>query len=262
MSALDSLRAELAAADERLAATAAGLSDADVAAPSSLPGWSRGHVLTHVARNADSHVNLLVWARTGIVTPQYPDPGFREAAIAAGAGRGAREQLADLRASAERLAKAIAAVPAEGWSTMVGGLRPPTHPAWYTLVRRLREVELHHVDLGAGYTPADWPEEFVLRELHDCRALWPYGQSTVGEIRVTGGETWTDLGEGPVVEGSARDLLVWLTGRSAGEGIRVVREGHDGPQHPLPEPPPWMTAPAPEGLPAAPPQHYPTRRTP
>jgi maleylpyruvate isomerase len=28
------------------------------------------------------------------------------------------------------------------------------------LVRRLAEVELHHVDLGLAYTPADWPSSF------------------------------------------------------------------------------------------------------
>ena len=25
---------------------------------------------------------------------------------------------------------------------------------------RVREVDIHHADLGAGYTPADWPEDF------------------------------------------------------------------------------------------------------
>jgi len=30
-----------------------GLSDDDTRAPSELPGWSRGHTLSHIARNAD-----------------------------------------------------------------------------------------------------------------------------------------------------------------------------------------------------------------
>lgn len=59
----------------RLAATAAALTDDQVREPSLLPGWSRGHVLTHVARNADGLRNLLIWARTGVETPQYPEPG-------------------------------------------------------------------------------------------------------------------------------------------------------------------------------------------
>ena len=40
----------LAAATSRLLATATALSDAQVREPSSLPGWTRGHVLTHIAR--------------------------------------------------------------------------------------------------------------------------------------------------------------------------------------------------------------------
>ena len=36
--------------------------------------------------------------------------------------------------------------------------------------RRWREVELHHVDLGLGYEPADWPPAFVERVLPDALA--------------------------------------------------------------------------------------------
>ena len=34
---------------------------------------------------------------------------------------------------------------------------------------RLREVEIHHADLGLGYTAADWPTDFVVLLL-DSRA--------------------------------------------------------------------------------------------
>ena len=60
------LRARIDAATSRLTAAAAGLTDAQAREPSRLPGWSRGHVLTHLARNADGLRNLLIWARTGI----------------------------------------------------------------------------------------------------------------------------------------------------------------------------------------------------
>jgi len=33
--------------------------DADVRAPSLLPGWTRGHVLSHIARNADGITRTL-----------------------------------------------------------------------------------------------------------------------------------------------------------------------------------------------------------
>ncbi|BBC38326.1 hypothetical protein SGFS_096200 [Streptomyces graminofaciens] len=48
-----------------------------VAEPSALPGWTRGHLLTHLARNADALVNLLTWARTGVRTPMYTTPDQR-----------------------------------------------------------------------------------------------------------------------------------------------------------------------------------------
>ena len=59
----------------------------DLREPSRLPGWTRGHVVTHVARNAEGLCRLLRWARTGIETPMYPSIQARDAAIEAGAGR-------------------------------------------------------------------------------------------------------------------------------------------------------------------------------
>ena len=53
------LMGEVDRATDRMLRTAATLDDAAVAAPSPLPGWTRGHVLTHLARNADGLGNLL-----------------------------------------------------------------------------------------------------------------------------------------------------------------------------------------------------------
>lgn len=256
MTVLVTVQTELAEANARLLATAATLTDAGVRAPSRLPGWTRGHVLTHLARNADSHVNLLTWARTGVKTPQYPDAATRDAQIEAGAARPAAEQLADLRDSVARLDATIHELPADAWRAQVGGMRPPPHPAWYCLVRRLREVGMHHVDLDAGYGPADWPEAFVARELRDCLRMWPRERSTIRAARLLtpDGETadeWRDLGAGPAVAGAPADVLAWLTGRSAGERVRVVPEGQ-----PVPPPPPWLTGVAPADLPATPPEDY------
>ncbi|MEW9551813.1 maleylpyruvate isomerase family mycothiol-dependent enzyme [Nonomuraea sp. NPDC050783] len=268
MTVLPALRAELAAATDRLLATAAALTDADVAAPSLLPGWTRGHVLAHLAQNADSHVNLLAWARTGVRTPQYPSAQARSAAIEAAASRPAAHLLAELRDSAERFAAAVRDLPEQAWSAQVEGMRPPPHPAWYVLVRRLREVGLHHVDLDAGYGPADWPETFVDRELHDCLRCWPHGRSPIGEIglrrRARGREILElrpGLGRGPAVVGAPADMLAWLTGRSRGEGVSLVPVGQPFMPGPagagLPAPPPWLTMPAPADLPTTPPKDYP-----
>ena len=59
---------QINAATGQLLQTVAQFTDADVRAPSLLPTWSRGHVLTHLARNADGGRRLLLWARTGVGT--------------------------------------------------------------------------------------------------------------------------------------------------------------------------------------------------
>ncbi|GAA3160581.1 maleylpyruvate isomerase family mycothiol-dependent enzyme [Planomonospora alba] len=267
MDLLKRLQAELAASTDRILSTAAGFSDADVAAPSRLPGWTRGHLLTHLARHADSILNLAEWARTGVETPQYVDARSRDADIEAGAPRPAKEQLADLEESSARLAAAFRDLPEQAWSAVVCGTRPLEHPAWYLLVRRLRETEVHHADLGAGYTCSDWPEPFVRRELHDALVCWPREQSPVSEVVVEETiddylhhQVWRDLGSGPVVQGDPWALLGWITGRTRGGGLRVMAEGSTGNQPaagPVPAPPPWPGLSAPPGLPQTPPEEYP-----
>ena len=81
-------------ATDRLIRTAERLDHAAVTAPSALPGWTTGHVLTHVARNADAYTNLLTWARTGVETPMYPDRATRAAEIESSA----KAPVATLRA--------------------------------------------------------------------------------------------------------------------------------------------------------------------
>src|SRR3954471_17344691 len=87
------IRASHAVLHDRLA----GLDDATARRPSLLPGWTVGHVVTHIARNADSVVRRLAGAVGGRLVPQYPgglDGRTRE--IEDGAGRSAAELLADL----------------------------------------------------------------------------------------------------------------------------------------------------------------------
>ena len=77
-------------------AVGASLSDESVGEPSGLPGWTRGHVLTHLSRNADALVNLLTWARTGVPIPMYSSSDQRNSDIEAGSRRGLGAQLDDV----------------------------------------------------------------------------------------------------------------------------------------------------------------------
>src|SRR5436190_7190810 len=75
----------------------------DASAPSRLPNWSVGHVLTHLARNAESFVGVIAAAARGEVGSQYPSMEARELGIEQGAPRPAGEQVADVRATIESL---------------------------------------------------------------------------------------------------------------------------------------------------------------
>ena len=227
------LMTEVDRATQRLLRTAADLDDAALAAPSALPGWTRGHVLTPVARNADAYTNLLTWARTGVETPPYATPTARAVGIEAGCRRPVAEQIADIRESHERFADAAAAMPAEAWTFH---LSVTGHSAAVVPWARLREVEVHHVDLGRGYTPEDWSDAFALRLLREivtgaaadapALVLRPHGLDhpiTIGAV--------TDAT--PSIGGPTRSIAAWLAGRADGADLTVSPDGE------LPTPPRW-----------------------
>ncbi|QKW40160.1 maleylpyruvate isomerase family mycothiol-dependent enzyme [Actinomadura sp. NAK00032] len=211
--------AEITAATRDLLATAARLGDADVRAPSLLPGWTRGHVLTHVARNADGGTRLLTWARTGVESHEYPSLDARAAEIEAGAGRPAATLLADVRQSADRFADAFARMPDDAWARTVQWTTGARHPAARAADARLTEVLIHHVDLDAGFTPDDWPADFTSRYLTDITASFarrPDGP----DLRLHATDTGQEDGTGEhLVTGPAASLLAWLLGRSPGTAL-------------------------------------------
>ena len=232
--------AEVAAATARLISTARKLTDADLLEPSPLPRWTRGHVLTHVARNADGLRNLLIWAATGVQTPMYASPQARHDDIYAGAGRPADEQVTDVEDSADRFAQSATEVPESNWSNIVelrGGFQIP---AWEIFIRRLSEVEIHHVDLDAGYTPAHWPADWVSRALADIvdglagRDEFPtlvlHAEDTDRELAVRPPASSAAI----TVAGPEPALMAWLIGRSSGDGLAVEPHGT-----PLPALPKW-----------------------
>jgi len=215
-------------ATDRLLASAATLTDAGVREPSLLPGWTRGHVLTHIARNSDGLGNLLRWARTGTKTPMYASRDARQADIEAGAGRSTAELAADVRGTAIALAAEAASLPGGAWAAQVQMLAGPPMPARRALDWRLREVEIHHVDLATGYRPADWPAEFVAGNLPEVAGSFA-GRDDAPSclLRADGSDSaWrigpSDPGAPPVsVHGSQVDLLAWLIGRDDGGGLQV-----------------------------------------
>ncbi|WP_062980865.1 maleylpyruvate isomerase family mycothiol-dependent enzyme [Nocardia anaemiae] len=220
----------VAAATNRLLDTIRGLDD-DMTVPSLLPGWTRGHVLAHLARNADSLVNLLLWARTGIETPQYASMYIRDADIEAGAPRPLAEQLADNEAAADRWLALAQSTPEQAWTATVRTRQGRPIPATEVIWMRLQEVEIHHVDLAAGYQPEDWPVDFVVRLLPRAAADLTKGiaggaePAVTFEVRTTDTGFTATVGSGApdhTVSGPASAVLAWLLGRSEGADLSGV----------------------------------------
>lgn len=203
-------------ATDRLLTAVAELDNASLAEPSRLPGWTRGHVLAHLARNADALVNVLEGR------PMYTSAEARNADIERDARRPLDAQLTDLRESTARF-QAAGDAPAD-WGRTVELRNGVTDSAARVPFRRWGEVELHHVDLGIGYELEDLPPEFTDREI-DFLADRFAGHKEVPSTGLTAsnGRVWTTGGGaegGPVtVEGTVADLLGWLAGRRDGAGL-------------------------------------------
>ena len=156
----------------RLFATLEQIDDSVAPRPSLLPGWSVAHVLTHLARNADSFVRMLAAAAEGREARQYPaGSAGRNQDIEDGRKRPAAEIIDDLRASSVRLdATWSDLVPPMSGSAMAYGSTARRSPVGSSLPGAGAKLELHHVDLGLGYPISDWPGEFVKADLpHGAR---------------------------------------------------------------------------------------------
>lgn len=186
-------------AHQRLAEGIAGLTDEQVRQPSLLPDWTVAHLLTHIARNADGHAQRLEGALRGEEVRRYPGgPDQRNGDIEAGAARPAAELKDDIATSSRRLEAVWQECEAAGWPH--ADLRAgdpwdtPASPA-----RRLREVELHHVDLGLGYTAAAWSDDY---------SAWELGAALRGlPDRLDPLQT--------------RAMVLWLTGRTATPDVEL-----------------------------------------
>jgi maleylpyruvate isomerase len=235
---LDATMTEVGGRTLELLARARALTADQIAAPSSLPGWTCGHVLAHLANHADAVAAVLLRARqvddAGLM---YPSQAERDRAIDAAASSAPEEHLRRLLVGAARLASAWRLLPAGrlavSFSGTAGWTRPVRDVPWV----RWRELALHAVDVG---WPADFsPGDGLVARLLDESATALAGRGRAPALRLTDtgtGRTWTTTAEpsaGDLVEvaGPASELALWLTGRSDGAALSA--------SGPLPTLPPW-----------------------
>jgi maleylpyruvate isomerase len=209
------------------------LPDDAFAAPSSLPGWTRAHVVAHLARNAEALTRLATWARTGVETPMYADAEQRANEIESSSRAPVATLRRELESTAAELDAALAALDDRTWQSEVRSALGRTIPAAEVPWMRVREVWLHAVDIDAGVSVADLPDGVVDTLLGDVTAVLSgkEGCPSVLLAPTDRDRTWTLGGDGGAeVRGVAADVLAWLTGRASGETLTGE----------VPTPPRWL----------------------
>jgi maleylpyruvate isomerase len=222
----------LPGASTRLVRTVDGFHDDEWSTPSLLPGWTRAHVVAHLALNAEALARCLgglVAAEDSDEPPtMYDSDEQRSEDIRALAAADASEIRARLMGGTTILDDAIVAVPGDAWATYVertpGGrrLRAQSIPGM-----RLRELEIHHVDLDAGYATADWSLAFA-EHLLDAMSK-RVRPAEAFEVKPLDSQRDWVLGPDdseypvPVVTGPAADIGWWLTGRPAPDTLHCSR---------------------------------------
>lgn len=205
------VRPEVKAAAQLANDTVSGLDDDAVRAPSGLPGWSRGHVITHIANFSEAMTRQVEEALQGRLVEVY-DGGrpARDAAIEAGAGRSAGEQQEHLQRATNALIAAWEKVGPDDWQRPVlhrnSNLAAAIYATW-------RELTIHTTDLALEPTPDGWPTEFCLHLLDFLRPRTPEGIHLI--VRANDGSRWeTGIGKQHVLTGTLTDLTAWYAGRT------------------------------------------------
>lgn len=226
-----------------LRATVDRVPDEEFAAPSGLPGWTRAHVVGHVARNAEALFRLSEWARTGIETPMYEGHEQRTAEIEASARQAPASLRQDLVTTAHELDEALQQLDATTWQTPVRSARGRQIPAVEIPWIRVREVWLHAIDLAAEANPTDLPHGLVDVLLDDVTGTLPTRDNCPALVLKPNDrdDSW-QLGAAndntPIVTGMNATILSWLVGRDNGSDL-AVRNQAGWAQH-LPKVPKWL----------------------
>lgn len=212
----------LAGATDQLIDTVDSLADDRFAEPSLLPGWTIGHVVAHLALNAEGLTGSLRGVAAGEPVPMYASGEARDGDIEALTAEGPEELRTRLSVGCAFLAEEIAMLDPRHDDTMFE--RVPGQLFFRTgsmPLLRLREVEIHHADLGVGYSHRDWPGETVVRFLDHSAASYAGTPFTAHATDLD--RDWEFGSGGPTVAGPASALAWWSTGRSA-EGLTADGE--------------------------------------
>jgi maleylpyruvate isomerase len=210
-------------------ATIESLSDDEMAAPSLCGGWTRAHVIAHIASNGRALVKLIDWAVTGQEQAPYASTEARNEEIAELAALPRKELVEKVRETAAYFAEQAQRLTGELAVEEVH-LHGKQIPATSIVALRIAEVVVHHHDLDTAWTIEEADPDSLLNALEAAvrtmRAKGAPGMTLVTEER----DEWV-IGDGALrVESDREGLLEWL---ARGEAENVEADG------PLPALPSW-----------------------
>ncbi|MFJ8931496.1 maleylpyruvate isomerase family mycothiol-dependent enzyme [Streptomyces sp. NPDC102364] len=207
--------------------------DAELEGPTSLPGWTGKHLLSHVGHNARALTRLARWAHTGIETPMYASSSARTEEIDDGAGWSTARLRDFVVEEQERLSTELDRIDGEGWQAPVVTAQGRTVPAATIPWLRCREVWIHACDLPGGGDFAAFPAGFTDALIEDALTRRRGAQSVDISVRATDRESGGAV-TGTVIEGPAADLARWLTRGTVVPTLRAASGGT------LPKLPDWL----------------------
>ncbi|HVA06170.1 MAG TPA: maleylpyruvate isomerase family mycothiol-dependent enzyme [Acidimicrobiales bacterium] len=238
----------VATRSDEVVSVLAGLTVAELSAPSALPGWSRLTIACHLSYGADALCRMTRDALSGRAVAYYPGGRAveRTASLLPRPGESPTDVVASLGVRCGELTALWSALTPAEWDTVV--TEPADNPDLGPLplhrlaLLRLGEVQVHGEDLALGLR--DWSDVFVdsaltfrLEWLNDRRANHvAFDGDVQGSwllvardgpryvVTVRGPEVVSRPAAGgeeaaAVIAGSSRDLLALLLGRPALGGL-------------------------------------------
>lgn len=222
--AFNGIRRSVLEATTRLLGDTILLTDEDWAQRTILPEWTRSHVAAHLFENARGFMRILDALLMGSPRPcgMYESESGRRSAIERGAGLSPLELQIQLDTTAGQLEEMLDRLTTDDLDAGVL-LRPGLRvAARHVPLARLREVIVHHLDLGTGFCLSSVPADTIDWVL-EWQCWWLAGRDDLPALRVesthglraTIGAPGTPL----VVKGTPVDLLSWLTRRHTPDAL-------------------------------------------
>jgi maleylpyruvate isomerase len=213
-------------------ATIASLTDEELTTPTRCQGWTRAHVIAHLALDAAALANLATWAATGQETPDYESLEKRNAAIDTAAAQSAAELTTALGRANARLLEAFQALKNGVKVNTVPTLISGEIDVFSLPAQRTTELIVHHNDLDTTWEWHEADPDALVDAIEACVHRLQANPDAPGlRILAREGEEWTVGNGSSRIEGYYETLLPFLARAQVEEGLR-----HEGE---LPNLPPW-----------------------